>query len=168
MTTIIAVEKPTGVIFGADSQTTGYGKFAKEDPKFFKRGEVVFGIAGRARLSQEIKYGNVPKVRGNDVSVYVHNVLLPFIDKACEKAGINPDENILLVSVRGKVYVIEGDRSVLRRADGIYVIGSGSQWAEAHLTASSVIDADVVRRALEIAAYHDPYTSAPFHVSEGL
>lgn len=167
MTTIIAVEKPSGVIFGCDSQTTGFGKYAKEGPKFFKNGEVVFAIAGRARLAQEIKYATVPRVKG-DVFTYVHKVLVPFIDKACERAALDKNENEFIVSVRGKVFEIQADRNVSRRADGVYGIGSGSAWAVAYLTAAETINVNTVQKALEVAAYHDPYTSSPFYVVEGL
>ena len=166
MTTVIAVETPKGVILGSDSQVTSYGKEPMNGPKYFKNGGVVFALAGRARFIQELRYGRIPAVRG-DVDRYVHTKLVPFIRDLAEKTELK-EENQFIVVVKDRVYKIDPDLTVSRSASRVYVIGSGTPWATAYLSTVSKVDESAVKKALEVAAKHDPYTSGPFHVSMGL
>lgn len=167
MTTIIAVETPQGIIFGSDSQITTQGKEVLDGPKFFQKGDVIFGSAGRLRLMQELRYGKrVPRVTG-DPTNYVHRKLLPFIADAMERADL-AWENELIVAVKGSAYKIGIDNTVIRSPKGVYVIGSGSPWATAYLSQFEDFTEDIIVKALRTAAEHDPYTSAPFYVTTGL
>lgn len=167
MTTIIAVETPTGIIFGSDSQITSVGKEVLDGPKFFQHGDVIFGSAGRLRLVQELRYGKkVPRVKG-DPTKYVHQKLLPFIAEAMERADLKW-ENELIVAVGGSAYKIGIDNTVMRSPDGVYIIGSGAAYASAYLSQFTEFTEERVLHALRVAAKHDPYTSAPFYVTTGL
>lgn len=169
MTTVLAIETPEGITFGWDSQiTTGWHSYDGEAPKVFVNNGMVFGVAGALLDASVIRHADLPDPddAGWDIDKWVTNRLVPAIAEALSDRGaltttngkIETDSNVIF-AVRGRMYDLGADFCVLRRADSLYAIGSGSPYARGALSAGSTI-----LEALEIAAQHDMGTGGTLHV----
>lgn len=188
MTTVIAVETPTGVTFGWDSQITYRHRAVHSDMKVFANGGIVFGTSGDVRYGNILRYMDIPDQNTDDTDRYVTNELIPAMQQALKTADaakvsdskIDTD-SVALVCVRGRMYDIGSDLSWHRSDDGIYAIGSGANYALGALKSmppiydkTSVIKPSDpytaatgylgVRRSLEVAAELDLYTGGELHI----
>lgn len=159
MTTIIAIETPDGVKLGYDSKGSGrYDGFHLDHQKFFRNGQVLYGVAGKLGFANTLKHADIPALEdGTDPDVWVTNVLTPALRELVEatepKRTEDGVEASILVVVEGRVYEFTGDLSWTRRMDGTYAIGSGCEFATGALAAGAS-----VHKALEIAATYDLHT----------
>lgn len=169
MTTIIAIETDEGITFGWDSRiTSGWQVYDGEAPKVFVNNGMIFGVAGALLDASIIRQANLPHPddAGWDIDKWVTNKLIPAIADALSKRGaltttsgkVETDSSVIF-AVRGRLYDLGHDLSVLRRADGVYAIGSGSTYARGAHSAGATI-----QKALEIAAHHDTGTGGTLHV----
>lgn len=188
MTTVIAVETLAGVTFGWDSQITYRHRAVHSDVKVFANSGVVFGTSGDVRYGNILRYMDIPDQNTDDTDRYVTNSLIPAMQQALKTADaakmsdskIDTD-SVALVCVGGRMYDIGSDLSWHRPNDGIYAIGSGSNYALGALKAmppiydkTSVIKPSDpyaaatgylgVRRALEVAAELDLYSGGELYV----
>ncbi|MEP6477835.1 MAG: hypothetical protein ABJB03_00460 [Rhodoglobus sp.] len=162
MTTIIAVETPKKVTFGWDRQITlGWRKVAGED-KVFTNNSIVFGCSGALLAANILRHAELPNPAhaGWDIDRWMTRELLPAINTALTgraattvNSGKVETSGSTLVAVHGRIYHISSDLSWMRASDGIYAIGSGSEYALGALATGSSI-----AKALTIAHRFDSYT----------
>lgn len=170
MTTVIAVQSIDGVEMIADSQINSSGKpyFHDDMVKIIERNKYLIGVAGRVVALQAIQNSwNPPALSANykgNLYNFVITKIVPslksFIDESKMFSDKEKEEGELfsiLLAIKGEVFEIDEDYSVARRADGIYAIGSGADFALGALMAGSDVDA-----AMNIAASLDVNTHAPF------
>lgn len=171
MTTVLAIEKAGDVTFASDSQVSvGGAKHPDSFQKVFRNGDEVFGLAGRVRAGNVLRFMDVPrldpKVKGAEVDRWVTVELIPAMQHALTEAKAAEDEkgqldseSHVLAAVRGRCYRIGADFSWFRTGTGVYGIGSGSDFAMGALLAG----ADILE-ALKIAARLDSYTGGKLSV----
>lgn len=168
MTTVIAVETPSGVTFGWDSQITYGHRAVHSDMKVFANSGIVFGVSGDVRYANILRYMDIPDRSTDDTDRYVTNELIPAMQqslKTADAAKVSDSkidtDSVALVCVRGRMYDIGSDLSWHRQDDGIYAIGSGANYALGAFKSMVVVG---IRRALKAAAELDPYTGGELHV----
>jgi ATP-dependent protease HslVU (ClpYQ) peptidase subunit len=172
MTTIIATQTDDGVLMVADSQINSSGKpyFHSDMVKIIERNRFLIGVAGRVIALQTIMHSwNPPPIASNyKESVYHYMVtkivpsLKSFIDESkifTEKEKEEGDLFSILIATKGQLFEIDEDYSVARREDGIYAIGSGSDFAlGALLSGAQVGDAMRIAASLDVNT-HEPFVS---------
>ena len=172
MTTIIATQTDDGVLMVADSQINSSGKpyFHTDMVKIIERNRFLIGVAGRVIALQTIMHSwNPPPIASNyKGSVYHYMVtkivpsLKSFIDESkifTEKEKEEGDLFSILIATKGQLFEIDEDYSVARREDGIYAIGSGSDFAlGALLSGAQVGDAMRIAASLDVNT-HEPFVS---------
>lgn len=170
MTTVIAIQHGLGVDMIADSQINSNGKpyFHPDMVKIVERNKYLIGIAGRVIALQTIQNNwNPPALTAsfkdslyNFVVTKIAPSLKMFIDDSKIFSDKEKEEGELfsiLIAIKGEVFEIDEDYSVARREDGVYAIGSGSDFALGALMAGA--DA---HEAMKIAASLDVNTREPF------
>lgn len=170
MTTIIAVQGKTKVIFGSDSQVTaGNGRVQrhKQMAKITQRGQYIIAGSGECApcdIAQHIWRPPVPtRTNWQDSYHFMITKVIPSL-KACFKENDykwdkDDDETKFnfLIAIGGQVFEIADDMSITLDETGFYGVGSGSSYAIGALEAGATVE-----QALEIAAKNDAYTSQPF------
>jgi ATP-dependent protease HslVU (ClpYQ) peptidase subunit len=170
MTTVIAIQHGLGVDMIADSQINANGKpyFHPDMVKIVERNKYLIGIAGRVIALQSIQNNwNPPALTASfkdSLFNFVVTKIVPSLKMFIDDAKIFSDKEkeegelfSILIAIKGEVFEIDEDYSVSRRADGVYAIGSGSDFALGALMAG----ADM-KTAMEIAASLDVNTHEPF------
>ena len=170
MTTVIAIQHSDGVEMIADSQINSNGKpyFHDDMVKIVERGKYLIGVAGRVVALQAIQNSwnppAFPSAYKGSLYNFVITKIVPslkmFIDESkmfSEKEKEEGELFSILLAVKGEVFEIDEDYSVARRADGIYAIGSGADFALGALMAGAEST-----DAMQIAASLDLNTHAPF------
>jgi len=164
MTTIIFKETKKGDVKVAYDSQVSYGSRREEGEfeKVFVNNGNVFGVAGALRDSNILKYAPLPAIPDEewDVDKWVVTALIPAMKDALDLRNASHYRNNeletdshILVAVRGRVYEIGSDMSSFRNTDGVYAIGSGSNFVAAALMAGAKLD-----QALQIAAELDSGT----------
>lgn len=170
MTTIIAVQGKSKVIFGSDSQvTSGSGRVQthKQMTKITSRGHYIIAGSGECApcdIAQHIWKPPTPlKADWSDIYHFMIAKVVPSL-KACfkeqEYKWDREDEETkfnFLIAVGGQVFEIADDMSITLDSTGFYGVGSGSSYAIGALEAGATVE-----QALQIAAKNDAYTSGPF------
>ena len=182
MTTIIAVQRNSYALLGADRQTTydNRGYFGNGMSKISKVGNIFIASAGDGYASQIFAHNWKPPAQGKlETDVYVAKVLLPSMKTACSENGYdlekkNPgdDGTESIIVVAGEIYLVANDFTYLRSADGIYAIGSGGSFALGYLFASkSSFDKEskevavkTMTKAIEGSAMFDINTGGPIEI----
>lgn len=166
MTTIVAVETPSAVIIGCDSQATMGGQRSVMDmSKVIVKGPYVFGVAGRLRMAQALRHASLPPIELEDTDEHVSEVLAPALKELANRAELEPHDSIVLAVIRRRVYLLTGDGTYMRNTTGHYAIGSGSDYALGALAGLESVNVSDVERALKAAANYDIGTAAPFKIS---
>ncbi len=169
MTTVIAIETPTGVTLGWDTQITHGARRVGGGPKVFVNNGVVVGCSGDVLDHNIIQYANLPDpaTADWDIDCYMSRDLLPAIlaalnkREAAEKHSSKAQSNSMaIIVVRGRAYMISDDLSWYRVESGHYAIGSGSYFALGALAHGATIP-----EALAIATSLDVYTGAEHFTS---
>ena len=167
MTTIIGVQKKGKVFLGHDSQATyPWGeKISLRDGKIVKSGRYTFGVAGHGGFPDVLADADLPVVEG-DTRKFVRRVLAPEVARL-EKEAFGEFVSACLVVVNGEVFEYAQGRIGAATSQGVYGVGSGSEYAVGYLLGlrRSPLYADV-KRSLVVAASRDSYTSGPFTVQE--
>ena len=167
MTTIVAIQYPNKVVMGADSQTTGEsGTIYRHESvkKIVANGKFLIAGSGDASPSDICQYvWEAPTPRGvewNDLYKFMITKAMPSLKQCFKDADYKSDSDSsfsFLFAIGGEVFDVSEDFSVLKKQNGIYGIGSGSNVAIGAIQQGATIE-----RALEIAAENDAYTSGPF------
>lgn len=171
MTTIVGVCKNGNVTLGADSQVTD-GNRKNNHVKMEKISKVNgYLIAGSGDsqpcdIIQHIFQPPVPTVQERkDLYHFMIVKLVPALRECLEENDWKPNPEDkdsgfnFLIAFDGEMFDIGDDYSVILNGDGIYGVGSGSQFAMGALYAGATME-----KALEYAAKNDVYTSGPFQI----
>jgi ATP-dependent protease HslVU (ClpYQ) peptidase subunit len=170
MTTVIAIQHGLGVDMIADSQINSNGKpyFHDDMVKIVERNKYLIGVAGRVIALQAIQNNWNPPALNASFKGTLYNFIVTkivpslkmFIDDSKIFTEKEKDEGELfsiLIAIKGEVFEIDEDYSVARRADGVYAIGSGADFALGALMAGASM-----KDAMQIAASLDVNTHEPF------
>jgi ATP-dependent protease HslVU (ClpYQ) peptidase subunit len=171
MTTIVAICKNGNVTMGADSQVTD-GTRPHRHPsmeKITKNNSWLIAGSGDSTPCDILQHIFVPPVptvsERKDLYKFMITKFIPAIRDCLEENDWKPDQQDkdsgfnMLFAFDGEVFDIGNDLSVLINEDGIYGVGSGSQWAMGALYAGASVE-----KALEYASTNDIYTSGPFQI----
>ena len=182
MTTIIACQTPAGVVLGADSQITDGDRIiiSPTTPKIVKIGKYFLGVRGEARPGDILMYDwKPPLYDGTDPVKFMGKKVIPSIIKAFKlgEYDFNRDGAMFgfLLVFAGNVFEIGSDMSISQNENGIYAIGSGSDYALGVLTYALTFErgietatiasvTDAIHSALTIAAKYDINTASPFQI----
>jgi ATP-dependent protease HslVU (ClpYQ) peptidase subunit len=161
------------VYMGGDSAST-CGDTIQCDlmPKVFRRGEFVIGTAGDARLGDLMRAAFVPprvptrNIDGFMATKFVKAVQKCFAVYDYPKSTENEGESYsgcMLVGVRGRLYMIDGNFSVSSSMDGFDSIGTGAMVALGAFHATSELKPAVrLNLALKAASRVAIGVSEPF------
>lgn len=141
MTTIVMRKFKNRIEVAYDSKVSNGMTFweLKED-KVSEVNGMYFGVAGRLRALNAIHNMdlNPPKkdVVGAELTKWVHRVLVPKLRQTIHEAipdGAWDSQSGVLAVINKDIYEIDSDFSVTQSVDGIYAIGSGSDYAKSAL-----------------------------------
>lgn len=181
MTTIVAVQTGDDVLLGWDGRVTRSNeKYDDLTTKVFVKKGVIYACAGITRLADLIQYADFPEYDGGDARRWIVQVWVPVLrdliagDPALydHEDGSLEQSGILLV-VDGEVFHFDSLLSPTTVREGIYGLGSGSDYAKGVLhylkkdydRDNTRIDGDDVMEALEVAAIIDPFTGGTLTVT---
>lgn len=193
MTCIVGLEYEDGVIIGGDSAATGNGRIQlTTTPKVFKlttdpelEGQytaLLIGYTWSFRMGQIIQHSQyAPRtVESESNYEYLINKFVPFLRGIFKDAGWLKIEDEreeggeFLVGIRGQLFRIEWNFSVLRMSNGYDAVGSGAPYAlgTIHILKEKVNQySDVIQPptylvelALQAAANYSTSVSAPFTI----
>ena len=170
-TTILAVRRQGGVAIGGDGQVTLGNVVMKSDAHKIRRlhdGKVLTGFAGSSadafalleRFEAKLKdfQGNVPRAATELAKDWR-------MDRNLRRL-----EAMLIAADRDHLLLVSGTGDVVQPSDGIAGIGSGGSYAVAAARAliahSDLRAAEIVRKALEIAADLCIYTNRNIEVEQ--
>lgn len=176
MTTMVAVQGPSWVIVGCDSQVTEDNRIfilPKDNPKIVRNGEFLFGAAGDMRAINLLAYQFKPPVlptncSGTRLDKYISSKFLPELKSMFDEVQYGEkgqQDSTILAVVHGHIYEIGSGYDWCRDQSGIYAFGSGGQYALGAL--HSLLEGKkltlnaaraAVRSSLEVAARLDPNT----------
>lgn len=170
MTTIVAAQLQDKAVIYCDNQvSSGHMRYNdKRMAKISKRGDYLIAGAGEVQpcdIAQHIWIPPTPTVKDNkDLYHFMIVKVMPSLRLCLKNNGYNFEEGTeddyrfkFILAIGGQLFEIADDCSVCVRDDGLYGIGSGSEFAlgAMHAGASPL-------KALDIAAKLDIYTSRPF------
>jgi ATP-dependent protease HslVU (ClpYQ) peptidase subunit len=177
MTTVIAFQGPNFAILGADCQITDGDRriLSPSTPKIVKVGRYLLAVRGDARPGDVLMYSwKPPTYDGSDPIKFMGKKIVPSIIKAFKANSYDFEkENAMfgfLIAFAGNVFEIGSDMSISQNIDGLYAIGSGSDYALGALSAAVPTLAkpeqasEQILQALAISAKYDINTSAPFQI----
>ena len=179
MTCIVGIEHETGVYIGGDSAgIAGWELTVRADPKVFRVGEFVYGIAGSFRMGNLLRYAFLPPPppkKRKHLDAYMVTAFVDTLRAVVEAGGTREKKNEVeslhnssfLVAVRGRLFEIDSDFQVGRPASGYAAIGCGSSVALGALHALVVgvgltHPTDCVAAALRAAEAHNIGVRGPF------
>ena len=179
MTCIVGIEHETGVYIGGDSAgIAGWELTVRADPKVFRVGEFLYGIAGSFRMGNLLRYAFVPPPppkKRKHLDAYMVTAFIDTLRAVVEAGGTREKKNEVeslhnssfLVAVRGRLFEIDSDFQVGRPASGYAAIGCGSSVALGALHALVVgvgltHPTDCVAAALRAAEAHNIGVRGPF------
>ena len=172
MTTIIAYQGPDFAILGADSQITDGDRrvLSPSTPKIVKVGRYLLAVQGDARPGDVLIYSwKPPAYDGSDPVKFMGKKIVPSMIKAFKANGYDHEKDGAtfgyIFAFAGNVFEVGSDMSISQNVDGLYSIGSGSDYA---LGALSGLVPDIgepeILKALATSAKYDINTSAPFQI----
>jgi ATP-dependent protease HslVU (ClpYQ) peptidase subunit len=122
-----------------------------------------------------------PGLKGKKLDQFITAKFVPALRACFEQQGYALPErdssnhlaehsSVILVSIHGSVYVVDGDYSWTSDANNTYALGTGSAYALGALqilmpkkNISSAQAKIIALKAIAVAAKYDPYTGSPFH-----
>ena len=140
MTCIAGIARGGHVYLGGDSMgLMDYTVSLYATGKVFRRDEFVMGSAGMHRFNNLVRYSMLlpTLAEGVDVDAYMVTEFASAL-RDCLRKGGNLDvenvsnetnESLLLVGVRGNIYLVDSAFSIVRPIEGIAAIGSGAEVA---------------------------------------
>ncbi len=179
MTCIVAETDGRTVLFGADSAWTHEDEiYTLEAPKVFARGPYLFGVCGRYRIAQILRYqAQLPEPAPSaELEPFLVQELVPAIRQAATTCGettagraILGEKTVVLLGCQGQLWTITSDLVALRE-DRFAAIGSGRLRAYGALHALHAARVEPSVRRLELAlAAAAAYTASvrpPWHFVE--
>jgi len=165
LTTIIAKEYFGDVAFASDTQSTAGARATAGRTKVFANGSVVFGVAGACRVSDILRFAELPQIpvglKGVRLERWLITELVPAVQKELTNSGALENDNgevssnyEALLAVNGRLFTLGSDFALIGNAR-FAAIGSGSSYALGALRAGAT-----PKDAVRIAAEFDVYTGA--------
>jgi ATP-dependent protease HslVU (ClpYQ) peptidase subunit len=164
MTVILGIQKTDNhAIMLGDSRTVAGERPYQHvnQPKIVDRLGYLIGAAGGGASTDFVtRQWDIPPYRGNVtpyehmVTVFVPTLRAALADVAPAKEGEH--DLFMLVAVRGQLFLIENDLTVLQDERGVYAIGSGGSLALGAYAAGAT-----PMEAMEIAVEYDVYCGHP-------
>ena len=170
MTTIIGIQEHDGSVMYADYQvsTESESFVSKTARKICRNGELAYGTAGSGRLCDYVQYEWEPPQPDSDseevvdeqwayhwlITIYVPDLKRALRREGYELGGDGVDFQMIII-VRGFVFQIESDGTVMNRMHGLYGIGTGGAYALGAL----ITGADHLQ-AMRAAETLDPFSAA--------
>lgn len=181
MTVIVGLERDGKIYMGADGMATwGNKTVIMTTPKIGKKGEFLLGGAGNLGSLQLLHYGFTmpPVMEKQEQIVYLINEFAPAFRKKLKECGFleidkskETVSNSFLIGFRGMLFSVSGDLSMVQHADGYASVGSGSEFAlgvlHAYRNDKKIKPEELIKKALEAAAHHNPYVQEPFEIISG-
>lgn len=132
MTCIVGIEYNGKVLIGGDVQGTSPNhKIVHTQPKVFFKKDIIIGYTTSYRFGQILENNLLdPVAPEDDEEVYrwLVTVLVPNIRETLDKNKY-PEGGTCLIGVRGQLWSLQSDYSVLRSVLGYESIGSGCEYA---------------------------------------
>jgi ATP-dependent protease HslVU (ClpYQ) peptidase subunit len=132
MTCIVGIEHNGKVLMGGDIQGTGWNnKVVHTQPKVFDKNGVIFGFTSSYRFGQVLEHGLPDPVVPEDpkqIYRWLITVLIPDIKDALKSFDHDKGGNAL-IGVKGQLWELQADFSVLRSTRGFAAVGSGAEYA---------------------------------------
>ncbi len=180
MTLVIAQEEAERVIMGADS-AAGSLEEVHTFPnleKIVRRGPYLVGHCGNGLVGQVVNLlveWPKPPTSG-DILPFFAREIVPEIRRAVQDAGaaqegrgILGDKTVLLIGLRGQLFIVAADLNVIR-SPGLSCIGAGRHhgYAAMHALKAAGIEPATKRieMALQAAAEYSLYVRPPFRILE--
>lgn len=161
MTTIAARQTPSGVQFAWDTRSTAANESWHREKVWDLGGTVVVGASGANRAGQVIQHHvgfSLSEVPDHGLESWLVKTFVPVVfGELKDRAGIDCLDGRMIVSVRGHAFNVTADGSVDSRPSGLYVAGSGGDYALGAMEAGAT-----PLQAVQIAAKYDPATGGPF------
>jgi ATP-dependent protease HslVU (ClpYQ) peptidase subunit len=140
VTAIVGIAHGGTVWLGGDSLSSAGGDLELVgDPKVFRVGPAIFGVAGSCRIYDVLRHGlewPKPTRKIPDARDFLVRRVVPRIQQLIHdtRAGSNKDsqamfEGMVLVGYLGKLYVLQNDFSIFSPASGYTATGSGGPHA---------------------------------------
>lgn len=174
MTCIAGVAHGGKVTLGGDSAgVAGYDLLVVAQPKVFRAGRFVYGVAGSFRVAQLLRWAfqppdHDPRLDADRYMAVEWADALRECLKAKGSAQLDQGEEgfggSLLVGYTGRLYRVAGDYQALAPADGFAAAGCGQQAALGSLFSTRGPAAKRVLTALQAAERFSAGVRAPFHV----
>lgn len=132
MTCIVGLEYDGKVLIGGDIQGTGHNnKVIHTQPKVFNKNGMIFGYTTSYRFGQLIEHCLPAPVIPEDVNEiyrWLITTIVPSIRRTLKDAEYDAGGNCLM-GVRGQLWELQNDFSVLRSTKGYGAVGSGYEYA---------------------------------------
>jgi ATP-dependent protease HslVU (ClpYQ) peptidase subunit len=181
MTVIVALEKNGKIYMGSDRMATfGNETIIMSNPKIREKGEFLFGSAGSLSTLQVLFDAfSMPPIKEKQTQIeYLLNDFAPAFRKRLkelgmleEKNGLQHSMNHFIIGFRGKLFSCGSSLAMVEHADGYCSIGSGSEFALGVLHVlkddKKLKPEEIIQKALEAAAHHNPYVAEPFDIISG-
>lgn len=199
MTTIIGIQGKNFSVIGADSQISSFDDqgyitsqttLPERSSKIAEKNGYLIGAAGDVRAINLLHHVYEPPsaryaTTQEKIDEHITRRVIPSIRQCFDDQGFSPPEkgdrdhraehgSTVIISIKSRIYVIESDYSWAEDKDGVYVIGTGSQYARAalHLLLEGLVLSklsqkkvvEIIERALKVACTYDPYSEGPFHL----
>lgn len=183
MTTIAAIQGPSWVVVGYDSQVSEQDgrKYNLPDdfPKFFEVGKYSIGVAGDYRAVNILSYSFMPPEPPQDATKqeldkFMISKFVPALKKCFDANSYGKDDeqgSLILVVVNSTAYEIGSNYDCLRDSKGLYALGSGGSYALGALYGLYEADpkrtlknaTEAMKVALDTAVTLDSGTSYPVY-----
>jgi len=177
LTCIVGIIEDNKIYIGGDSAVdTPTGIVKGRNPKVYKKGEFIFGVAGYLSVMNALTHVMVfpPCYEHQDPLEYIINSFIPSYRSALHEMGLIEMENgiernrsEILVGFRGRLFSIGTDFSVFENMDDYFAVGCGSLYAMGalHSTKNLKLEPEYrLQRALEASAEYDEAVLPPFEV----
>lgn len=168
MTCIVGLVHNDKAYLGGDSLAidSEHNAYIQKHPKVFTINEYLIGFAGIFRLGQLLQYKFHPPVMTKKDQKDVHKFMCTaFIDSITTLVKPENHEVDMIVGVKGKIFQIQDDLSIIECSANIASIGSGDKFAIGSLFSTKGQEPeDRIRTALKAAAFGNAGVSEPFHI----
>lgn len=176
MTCIVGLVDNSSVYMGSDSHSVAnVGSWAHKvsDGKVFSNGEFLIGTCGDFRFPQILKHCvTFPEIpEGKSITSYMCNEFTNCIRTTLKASGYTEVNNNVetgglgLIGVRGKLFMLERNFSVIEFQESYLSIGSGAHFAAGSLYETPKLGPmERISRALAAAAHLDAYVAPPFSI----
>ena len=165
MTCIVAIRTDDYVYLGTDSfgSNSFTGSKISYPRKVFQVGDFIIGVCGSFRMIQILthKFAVMPRFVDQDIYEYVYTSFYDsFISCLRQEKFLTDVNNVevmgggseLIIGIENKIFVMQGDLSIIEPADDFVCIGSGEYHSQAVLESlkdSKLAPAEKILRAIQ-------------------